>query len=102
MPVVPAMLAQGPEWSIAPLTGPAAPAQNAGASFGDVLAQQVGALQASQDAAAQAAQGLATGQATDPTAAVMAVERAQLEMQLASTVRTKAVDAINDVFHTQV
>jgi flagellar hook-basal body complex protein FliE len=33
---------------------------------------------------------------------VMAVERARLSMQLASTLRNKAVEAVNDVFHTQV
>jgi flagellar hook-basal body complex protein FliE len=96
------MLARGPEWSVAGLGGATAPAPAAGGSFGGMLAQQIGALQASQDAAAQASQELATGQASDPTAVVMAVERARLEMQLASTVRTKAVDALNDVFHTQV
>ena len=45
---------------------------------------------------------LATGTATDPTAVVMAVERARLSMQLASQLRTKGVEAINDIFHTQV
>ena len=48
------------------------------------------------------AQALATGQASDPTAVVMAVERAQLAMQLASQIRTKAVEAAQDIFHTQV
>ena len=55
-----------------------------------------------QTEAASAAQALATGQATDPTAVVMAVERAQLAMQLASQIRTKAVEAAQDIFHTQV
>jgi flagellar hook-basal body complex protein FliE len=32
----------------------------------------------------------------------MAVEKARLGMQLAGQIRTKAVDAIQDVFHTQV
>ena len=32
----------------------------------------------------------------------MAVERARLSMQLASKIRTKAVEAFNDIFHTQV
>ncbi len=32
----------------------------------------------------------------------MAVERAQLAMQLASQIRTKAVEAAKDIFHTQV
>ena len=47
-------------------------------------------------------QALATGQASDPTSVVMAVERAQLAMQLASQIRTKAVEAAQEIFHTQV
>jgi flagellar hook-basal body complex protein FliE len=31
----------------------------------------------------------------------MAAERARLSMQLASTLRTKAVEAFSDVFHTR-
>ena len=33
---------------------------------------------------------------------VMTIERARLAMQLASQVRTKAVEAYTDIFHTQV
>jgi flagellar hook-basal body complex protein FliE len=32
----------------------------------------------------------------------VAVERAQLAMQLASQLRTKGVEALQDIFHTQV
>jgi flagellar hook-basal body complex protein FliE len=59
-------------------------------------------LNATQAEAADAAQALATGQATDPTSVVMAVERAQLAMQLASQIRTKAVEAAREIFSTQV
>ena len=52
--------------------------------------------------AAHGAQELAAGTAQDPTAVVMAVERAQLSMQLAAQVRTKLVEAAQDIFHTQV
>ena len=41
-------------------------------------------------------------QPTDPTQVVMSVERARLAMQLASQIRTKAVESYNDIFHTQV
>ena len=67
-----------------------------------MLAKQLESLQRLQDDGRQRLQALATGQATDPTAVVMAVERAQLAMQLASQIRTKAVEAIQDIFHTQV
>jgi len=33
---------------------------------------------------------------------VMSVERARLAMQMASQIRTKAVEAYTDIFHTQV
>lgn len=102
IPIDPSLATQGAEWSIPPVDAPSQPSPSGGTSFGDALAQQVGQLEALQTDAAQASQQLATGQATDPTSVVMAIERAQLAMQLASTVRTKAVDAINDVFHTTV
>jgi flagellar hook-basal body complex protein FliE len=102
------MLTSGAEWAVPSIDGTTAGGEAAagtaagGPSFGDVLAQQVGNLSQLQSEAADASKALATGQATDPTSVVMAIERAQLSMQLASTVRTKAVEAINDVFHTTV
>ncbi|HEY8583881.1 MAG TPA: flagellar hook-basal body complex protein FliE [Capillimicrobium sp.] len=120
MPIDPAMLTSGAEWMVPSLDG-SAPGVEAGAAagatgvegvegagsgtsanFGDMLADQLGKLSELQTDAAEASQQLATGQATDPTSVVMAIERAQLAMQLASTVRTKAVDAVNDIFHTTV
>jgi flagellar hook-basal body complex protein FliE len=67
-----------------------------------MLGKSLQGLADSQTEAASASQALATGQASDPTAVVMAVERAQLAMQLASQIRTKAVEAAQDIFHTQV
>jgi flagellar hook-basal body complex protein FliE len=67
-----------------------------------MLANQVQNLQGLQNDAAQQSQALATGQAADPSQVVMAVERARLGMQLASQIRTKLVEAQQDVFHTQV
>jgi flagellar hook-basal body complex protein FliE len=101
LPIDPTMVAGGPEWGVGGIEeAQAGPAK--GASFGDMLGQQLSSLQSLQDDASSAATDLATGKATDPTSVVMAIERAQLAMQLASTVRTKAVDSINDVFHTAV
>jgi flagellar hook-basal body complex protein FliE len=109
IPIDPSMLAKGAEWQVG--LGPEA-ATGTGAQpgvggtgsqgFGSFLSQKVGELSALQDQAAQGAQALASGQATDPTQVVMAVEKARLSMQLASQVRTKATEAINDIFHTQV
>jgi flagellar hook-basal body complex protein FliE len=91
----------GSEWQIAPVEAPAAPA-GAGQGFGGMLTDSIKSLEATQTDAAQASQDLATGKATDPTEVVMSVERAQLAMQLASQIRTKAVEAVQDIFHTQV
>ncbi len=70
--------------------------------FSSVLGEQIGKLADLQSEAAGASQALATGTATDPAEVVMAVERARLSMQLASQLRTKGVEAINEVFRTQV
>ena len=100
-PVIdPTFLTSGAEWQI----GAAEPAAGAEtpAGFGNILGSQITKLTDLQNQAADASQQLATGQATDPTAVVMAVERAQLAMQLAGQLRTKGVEALNDILHTQV
>ena len=107
MPVDPTMAINGADWQIGsvgsvdgPGAGTAAPA--AGSGFGGMLAKQIGQLDSLQQDAATASQQLATGQAIDPSQTVMAIERAQLVMQLASQIRTKGVEALQDIFHTQV
>ena len=87
----------GPEWSVA-----ATPAASADGGFGDLLANQIQRLEQTQVDAAQASRALATGTATDLPSVVNAVERAKLSMELASTVRTKAVEAYQDIFRTSV
>ena len=112
MPVDPSLAAgfstQGPEWEVPGVAGVEAPAgpdaapKAGGQGFGDVLADQIGQLSRTQDEAAGAARSLADGTATDVSAVVMAVERAKLSMQLASQLRTKGVEAYQEIFHTQV
>jgi flagellar hook-basal body complex protein FliE len=107
MPIDPTFAVNGADWSIGSIgsvdgagSGGAAPA--AGSGFGGALAKQIGQLDSMQQDAATASQDLATGQATDPSATVMTIERARLAMQLASQIRTKGIEALQDVFHTQV
>ena len=102
IPIDPAFSVTGPEFRIDGAPGADTGTQATGTGFGDLLGKSLSSLAASQTEAAEASQALATGQATDPTAVVMAVERAQLAMQLASQIRTKAVEAAQDIFHTQV
>ncbi|HWI06771.1 MAG TPA: flagellar hook-basal body complex protein FliE [Solirubrobacteraceae bacterium] len=108
MPIDPSFAVTGGEWSIgglgdAAIPAPADGAQNAdGSQFGGMLAEQIGQLERLQTDAAQGARELAAGTASDPTEVIMAVERARLSMQLASQIRTKAVEAVQDIFHTQI
>lgn len=108
MPIDPTMAVNGLDWQVPGIDGSVpggtgATEQGTGAeSFGDMLANQVQNLQGLQNEAAAQSQALATGQATDPSEVVMAVERARLGMQLASQIRTKLVEAQQDIFHTQV
>jgi flagellar hook-basal body complex protein FliE len=104
-PIDPAFNLTGPEWSVGTLNAPPAatqPANGSAGGFGSMLQSSIQGLTQTQEDASTAAQDLATGAATDPTTVVMAVERAQLAMQMASQIRTKAVEAAQDIFHTQV
>ncbi len=104
MPVE-AITAVGPEWNVAIPDAPGVDqVEGAGASkgFGGMLADQVGNLTELQTDAAAQSKALATGQAEDASQVVMAVERAQLSMQLAANLRDKSLEAFQDVFRTQV
>jgi flagellar hook-basal body complex protein FliE len=107
-PTDPSLSLGGSEWSVGSV-GPIDPAvdgaQTAGGGqggFGGMLTDAISSLQKTQTDAAQASQSLVDGTATDPTQVVMSVERARLAMQMASQIRTKAVEAYTDIFHTQV
>jgi flagellar hook-basal body complex protein FliE len=108
MPIDPTFAVRGAEWNVGlgdaavPGAAPAEGAPASGGGFGNALTEQIGKLEETQAQAAEHSGALAAGTSTDPAAAVMAVERARLSMQLASQIRTKAVDAIQDIFHTQV
>lgn len=97
----PELLTRGAEWS---LEGGRAPgsAVGGGEGFGSMLGRQIQNLSDLQVEAGEQSRALATGGTQDAAQVVMAVERARLAMQLASTLRTKSVEAINDVMHTTV
>lgn len=107
---VAAIAAGGPEWAIAPIEAPAGAQDTAAAGqggggeggFGSMLADAVGELQQTQDAAAEQARALATGQTQDVASVVSSVEQARLSMELAGQLRNKAVEAYTDILHTQV
>jgi flagellar hook-basal body complex protein FliE len=112
IPIDPSSFAtSGGEWSVGgvgPSTDGGVPTNvdgatgGSGGGFGQMLTDQISNLESMQADGATAARSIADGTATDPSAAVVAVERARLSMQLAAQMRTKGIEAFNDVFHTQV
>lgn len=70
--------------------------------FGSALTDAISSLETSQANASSAAQALAQGTVSDPEAAVATVEDAALEMQLAAQIRSKATEAAQTIFNTQV
>ena len=111
-PIDPSFLsaAGGPEWNIGSLDAAPAPdaalgaeqVAPAGDSFGSLLGKQIQNLSDVQNEAATQSAALASGTASDPSSVVMAVEKARLSMQLAAQLRTKGVEALNEIFHTKV
>jgi flagellar hook-basal body complex protein FliE len=92
------------DFQLPALTGPEqAPASGGdGAGFGKALLDQIDKLSASQADASDQAQKLATGKADDVTSVVMAVEKASLELQLATQIRNKGVEAYQEIFRMAV
>jgi flagellar hook-basal body complex protein FliE len=105
VPIDPSMVL-GPQAAIpgvSPVNQPdVAAAGTDGGGFGGSLSGALKSLEATQAEAAKGAQELAAGTATSPEAVVMNVERAKLAMQMATALRTKGVEAMNDILHTQV
>jgi flagellar hook-basal body complex protein FliE len=84
-------------------SGQSGAAAGGGASgFGGELTEAISSLEQTQDSASSASQALAAGTASDPESAVVTVEDAQLAMELASQIRTKATEAAQNIFQTQV
>ncbi len=86
-------LAQGAE--------PSGAIESTSGGFGSELTNAISSLEKTQQSGNSAAQALATGTVKDPETAVVTVEDAQLAMQLASQIRTKATEAVQSIFQTQ-
>lgn len=81
---------------------PATPAGGEAGGFGGELTEAISSLEKTQESASSASQALATGTVSDPESAVVTVENAQLAMELAAQIRTKATEAAQSIFNTQV
>ena len=83
-------------------TAPAGSGAGGSGGFGGMLGNAIQKLDDSLQQATASSNALATGQATDVTQVVNDVQRASLELQLATQVRNKAVDAYQDIFRMQI
>jgi flagellar hook-basal body complex protein FliE len=99
-----------PEWSVNSIgslsgtpggTTSTAPTSGSG-SFSNALSSAIGSLESTQTTADTASQQLATGQSTDPTQAITAVENASLSLDYASQIRNQLDTAATTLFQTQV
>ena len=87
---------------VAPLTAGEPTGGAATPNFGTALTEAITSLESSQRSSDAASQALATGTVADPQAAVTTVEDAALTMQLAAQIRSKATEAVQTIFQTQV
>lgn len=84
---------------------PAQTANTAGqpaAGFADLLGRAISQLQEVSDAANEKVTALATGQDVELHEVMLALEAESLAMNLATTVRNKAVEAYQEIFRMQV
>jgi flagellar hook-basal body complex protein FliE len=70
--------------------------------FSSELSNAISSLEQTQTSADSASRALATGKAQDPESAVATVADAQMAMDLAAQIRTKATEAAQNIFQTQV
>ncbi len=74
----------------------------AGAGFADLLGKAIGQLQSVSDNANQKVTAMATGEDVELHDVMIALEMESLSMNLATTVRNKAVEAYQEVFRMQM
>jgi len=107
--IVPPIGGLGGGLSVSPAEGLAQSSQSSGGvaaggeagGFGGQLTEAISSLEQTQNSASAASQALATGNVSNPEAAVVTVEDAQLSMELASQLRNKATEAVTNIFNTQ-
>jgi flagellar hook-basal body complex protein FliE len=75
--------------------------RSSGDGFASALGSAVDGLQAQQGTSDQLALQAVTGNLTDIHDATIAAARAEVTMQLAATLRNKAVDAFNEIMRMQ-
>lgn len=90
--------------AVSPPTGPLGPAaagQSAGSDFASVLSRGIDAVQSAQSTADNLAVKAATGDLTNIHDYTIAATQASLMTELATAIRTKGVDAFNQIMGMQ-
>jgi flagellar hook-basal body complex protein FliE len=82
--------------------GQVTPGQPASESFGNVLGRFVSDVNAKQNAASQAVDGLQSGQGVPLHQAVIAMEEANVSFQLMVEVRNKLLDSYQELMRMQI
>jgi flagellar hook-basal body complex protein FliE len=81
---------------------PSKPAQKSGASFDDAIKEALKQVSDVRDQAEQAIEGFSKGEVKDIHTVVIAMEKADVTMQTLMAVRTKLLNAYEEVMRMQV
>jgi len=92
--------ADGPGRLITPLRLPEL--RPAGESFGSALGRALASVESSERQAEQAATALATGQSPDTAQSVATIEKANISLQFAISIRNKLLEAYQEVMRMPV
>ncbi len=87
--------------SLSPATPSTAPTGSSGSSFASILSQGLDQVTSAQNKADSLAIGAATGNLTDIHDYTIAATQASLLTELATTIRSKGVDAFNQIMGMQ-
>jgi flagellar hook-basal body complex protein FliE len=77
-------------------------ASASGSSFASLLANKISALGAQQTSASNEMTAVATGKVDDVAQSMVRIEQANVSLQMATQVRSKIIEAYNDVIHMQI
>ena len=82
--------------------GAAAPVQEVGGGFGNLLKRSIDAVDAQRHEASRLAEGFEVGATTDLASVMIASQKANLSFQAMVTVRNRLVEAYKDVMNMPI
>lgn len=88
--------------SVAPAPSAAAPAKTGGTSFSDVLKKSIDEVSQMQQDASSAVDDLVTGKTENVTGVMTAVEKSDLAFQTLLAIRSKLMDAYDEIKNMQI